>query len=188
MLEHPELAQQPRLSAATSDDLRRADRGTALAPRIENNRQCDLHHHRIQFASSQAADKAGIGVDAVGRRRMIEAIVANGEITYDQTRAAHLSTKAPGMVWRVEKQVGEPVAKGDVLALVDAAEVGKAKSDFLQALVQSRLNRRTSSGSARCFPAVRCPSVCIARRKPQPRNRKFGSSVRSRRWSTWGFL
>ena len=42
-------------------------------------------------------------------------------------------------MFRVYKQVGDPVKKGEVLALVDAAEVGKAKSEFLQALVQVRL-------------------------------------------------
>ena len=36
----------------------------------------------------------------------------------------------------MEKQLGEPVKKGEVLALIDSGEVGKAKADFLQSLAQ----------------------------------------------------
>jgi cobalt-zinc-cadmium efflux system membrane fusion protein len=42
---------------------------------------------------------------------------------------------------RVNAQVGDRVKKGDVLALVDAADVGKAKAEFLQAIVELRLKR-----------------------------------------------
>jgi cobalt-zinc-cadmium efflux system membrane fusion protein len=54
---------------------------------------------------------------------------------------AHFSSRVPGTVWRVEKQVGDRVAKGDVLALIDAAEVGQLKSELLQAVSQVRLKR-----------------------------------------------
>jgi membrane fusion protein, heavy metal efflux system len=65
--------------------------------------------------------------------------VANGEIVYDETRMAHLSSRVPGTVWRVQKRIGDRVKKGDVLALIDAADVGRAKSEFLQATSQLRL-------------------------------------------------
>ena len=42
-------------------------------------------------------------------------------------------------MWRVEKQVGQPISKGDVLAVIEAADVGTAKAEFLQALVISDL-------------------------------------------------
>ena len=58
---------------------------------------------------------------------------------YDETHAAHLASRVAGTVWRVEKQVGDQVEKGDVLALIDAAEVGRAKAEFLQAIAQLRL-------------------------------------------------
>ena len=73
---------------------------------------------------------------------MIEAVTGNGEITYNQTRTARLSTRVPGTVFRVFKQAGDRVEQGNVVALVDAAEVGRAKSEFLQALVQVRLRNK----------------------------------------------
>src|SRR5262249_27793284 len=52
---------------------------------------------------------------------------------------ARLSSRVPGMIWRVDRQGGDAGKEGDILALVDAAEVGRAKAEFLQALAQVRL-------------------------------------------------
>lgn len=133
-LDHPDVAQlkdQPKITPA---DLERARRALTLMERPENNSKCPLYRRRVQFASEDAIAKAGVDVDVVQERPMVEAIAANGEITYDQTRVARLSSRVPGTVWRVEKEVGQEVKQGEVLALVDAAEVGRAKGEFLQAL------------------------------------------------------
>ena len=73
---------------------------------------------------------------------MIEFAAASGEITYDQTQVARLSSRVPGTVWRVEKQVGDLVHKGELLALVDAADVGRAKAEFFQAFAQVDLRTK----------------------------------------------
>jgi multidrug efflux pump subunit AcrA (membrane-fusion protein) len=49
----------------------------------------------------------------------------------------------PGTIWRMEKGVGDRVRAGDVLALIDAAEVGRAKSELIQALAREELQRKT---------------------------------------------
>ena len=94
---------------------------------------------RIQFASPEAVEKVGVDIAIVGERPVVETISANGEIGYDQTRMARFSSRVPGTVWRVQKQVGDRVFKGEVLALIDAAEVGRLKSELLQAVSQVRL-------------------------------------------------
>jgi membrane fusion protein, heavy metal efflux system len=140
-LHHPDVAQLavvPKISAA---DIERADQALALLPRAENNSRCKLHQRRIQFASNEAVEKAGIDIAVVEEQPVIEAVTANGEIVYDQTRSAHLASRVAGTVWRVEKHVGDRVGGGDVLALIDAADVGKAKSEFLQSIAQLRLKR-----------------------------------------------
>ena len=140
-LEHPDVAQLKAPPTITPAMLERANRALALRPRPENNSRCNLHQKRIQFASVEAVEKVGVDIAIVAERPVVEAVVANGEIVYDQTRMAHLSSRVTGTIWRVQKQVGDRVAKGDVLALVDAAEVGRAKSEFLQAVSQRRLKR-----------------------------------------------
>jgi cobalt-zinc-cadmium efflux system membrane fusion protein len=140
-LEHPdvvELKSQPTITPAM---LERAERAIALRPRQENNSRCALHMKRIQFASNEAVEKVGVDISIVAERPVMETIVANGEIGYDQTRMAHFSSRVPGTIWRAQKQVGDRVAKGDVLALIDAADVGRAKSEFLQAISQVRLKQ-----------------------------------------------
>src|SRR5262249_61943443 len=108
------------------------NRAIALRPRPENNSRCSLHMKRIQFASAESVEKAGVDIAIVAEAPILEAISANGELGYDQTRMAHFASRVPGTVWRVEKQVGDRVAKGDVLALIDAAEVGRLKRGLLQ--------------------------------------------------------
>jgi cobalt-zinc-cadmium efflux system membrane fusion protein len=100
-----------------------------------------LHLRRVQFASVEAIEKAGVDIAVVQERPMIEAVSANGEVEYDQNRMAHLSSRVAGTVWQVERQVGDRVRRGDCLALVEAAEIGKAKAELLQAIAQVRLKQ-----------------------------------------------
>jgi len=140
-LHHPEVAQLPGRAVVTPDQFKRAARALALMPRPENNSRCKLHQRRIQFASIEEMEKSGVDIAVAQEDRIIEAITANGEVVYDPTRTAHLASRLAGTVWRVEKQIGEPVHQGEVLALVDAAEVGRAKREFLEAIIQLRLRR-----------------------------------------------
>ena len=114
-----------------------------IRKRPENNNRCLLYRRRIQFASEEAISKAGIDIGLVEERRMVETIKANAEIRYDQRRVARLSPRAAGTVWRVEKEVGQSVKKGEILALVDSVEVGKAKAELLQAIALVELKQQT---------------------------------------------
>lgn len=138
---HPELAQvkgEPKLPAYdTAAPL-------ALVARPENNSQNTLHKRRVQFASSASAEKSGVDVDVVQERPMTDAVTANGEVIFDPTRVAHLSSRVAGSVAYVFKMVGDDVQPGDVLALVDAAGVGQSKAQLLHALVQRQLRRTTA--------------------------------------------
>jgi membrane fusion protein, heavy metal efflux system len=140
-LEHPDIAQLKEIPQITDDDVRRADRALALMPRAENGSRCKHYQTRIQFASVEAIEKAGVDIAVVDRAPVLEAIQANGEIVYDQTHLARLTSRVTGTVWQVVKQVGQGVQQGDVLALVDSTEIGRAKSELLQAITQLRLKQ-----------------------------------------------
>jgi cobalt-zinc-cadmium efflux system membrane fusion protein len=90
----------------------------------------------VRLDSDEAADKAGIRVVPARQDTVGEIITAHGEVDFDQNRLAHLASRAPGTVWSVEKQAGDPVTRGEVLALVSSATVGKTKGEFLNSLVQ----------------------------------------------------
>jgi cobalt-zinc-cadmium efflux system membrane fusion protein len=160
-LEHPELAQTPARTRVTADDLAQARRALDLAERPENNSKCKAHERRIQFTSPEAVEKAGIEVEPVWKAPVVESLTANGEITYDQTRTARLSARVPGNVFRALKGVGDRVREGEVIALVDAAEVGRAKAEFLHAFVQTRLKRGTVEALQRGGTAGAVPERSI---------------------------
>lgn len=137
---HPELAQIKGEQQFPKYDTVQA---IALVSRPENNSRNTMHTSRVQFSSAESVAKAGIDVDVVQERPMSDAILANGELMFDPTRVGHLSARVPGTVAVVFKTVGDQVAAGEILALVDAAQVGQAKSQFLQAVVQLQLRKIT---------------------------------------------
>jgi membrane fusion protein, heavy metal efflux system len=143
VLEHPEVAELAETPEITQEDLDRAARAIAVRPRTKNDSACKMHLRRIQFASRAAVDKAGIDIGLVDRGRVVESVSATGEIVYDPTLVARLASRAAGTVWRVERNVGDQVKKGDVLALVNAAEVGRAKAELFQSAAQLRLQTKT---------------------------------------------
>lgn len=138
-LHHPEVAQLKSPPTVTPTEIDRVKFALSLLPRGENSSGCKHYLKRIQFASTEAMEKAGVDIAVVRQSPITEAITANGEVIYDQTRSAHLASRVAGTVWSVEKQVGDPVQKGDVLVLVDSAEIGRAKSEFLQSMADVRL-------------------------------------------------
>ncbi|GIW78945.1 MAG: hypothetical protein KatS3mg105_0752 [Gemmatales bacterium] len=139
---HPEWAQTKSLPSVSEQDRKRVDQLLALRPRPENSPNCPHHGRPIQFASQEAVAKAGIEVDEVRLMPMVESVLANGEIGYNENRLVHVSSRASGAVWRAEKQVGDKVSQGEILALIDAAEVGRAKAELLQAFAQYDVRSR----------------------------------------------
>ena len=137
---HPELAQVVGEARLPQYDTVSA---INLFDRPENNSRCKKVLSRIQYESVEAFAKQNIDVDVATERPMREALRINGELGYDQTQVAHLSTRSAGSVWRVFKTLGDEVHAGDVLALVDAVEVGKAKSEVGRSVVHWQLKKRT---------------------------------------------
>lgn len=140
VIHHPELAQVKGTPESPKYDSISA---ISLIPRPVNNSRNTLHTRRVQFTSADSVTKSGIDVSVVEERAMTDAITANGELMFDPTRVAHLSTKVPGTVAYVFKSLGEEVQPGEMLALVDAALAGQSKSQLLESLVQLQLRTTT---------------------------------------------
>ena len=138
---HPETASVPvkDLEKITQ----RSELGLKSQERSANNPICKSHQRRIQFASLEEIEKAGISVEAAWTAPMIEFLSAPAEIIFDQTKVAHLAVRSSGTVWRVMRHLGGKVKAGEMLALVDSMEVGKAKSDLLQMVALSQLRTLT---------------------------------------------
>jgi cobalt-zinc-cadmium efflux system membrane fusion protein len=90
---------------------------------------------KVEFASDASMLKSGIETALVERRRLCHFVRATGSVSYDQRLTAQLSSRAAGSVWRVVKQAGDQVKKGDTLVVIDAADVGRVKTELLSALI-----------------------------------------------------
>ncbi|MGC3970873.1 MAG: efflux RND transporter periplasmic adaptor subunit [Pirellulales bacterium] len=128
------------------------------APPLENVAE---NNPEIRLAD-QVADQVGIRVEPVTRRKIRHTLTVNGETDYDQDRVAQLSVRVPGHVWKVQKKVGETIRQGDCLAIIDAVEVGEAKTEFLQALVNFELKAKTLERLKRVSNEVAERSLRIA--------------------------
>ena len=93
----------------------------------------------IEFDSSEAAKNCGVTTGVAEARPTDEVIAAHGVVTYDPLRLAQLAVRTSGIVWRVEKRTGDFVQKGDVLVVVDSAEVGDAKANLIEAAAVYKL-------------------------------------------------
>jgi cobalt-zinc-cadmium efflux system membrane fusion protein len=69
---------------------------------------------------------------------MAKFVHAHGVLDFDQTRYARLAPRAAGVVWSADVQAGDRVHAGDVLAVIESSEVGKAKSEFLQSVIRAQ--------------------------------------------------
>lgn len=118
-----------------------ADTTEPAADQLGNDEASDLPV--IRFDSQESVRLAGIESSYVANRPLEEFVDCHGVIDYDHTKLARLSTRVSGIIWRVEKNEGEPVHKGDVLALIDSAKVGQAKAEFLEAAIQCELKKQT---------------------------------------------
>ena len=141
VLHHPELAQLSTSFVPTAADAARIERAMAARPRPANNSRCKLHERRIQFSSAAAVEKSGVEVAVVQSLPLAETISANGRVAYRNGSVAHLGSRVAGNVLRIEHQIGDNVHKGDLLAIIDSAEVGKAKEVLVQAIVRARAER-----------------------------------------------
>jgi cobalt-zinc-cadmium efflux system membrane fusion protein len=89
---------------------------------------------QIDFPSAATVRKAGIQVKPAEVRDMTRYVTANGMLDYVPDLYAQLSSPVNGKIWRVLKEFGANVRKGDVLVIIDSAEVGKAKADLIESL------------------------------------------------------
>lgn len=87
----------------------------------------------VQVPGADVLRVAGVQTAPAEVRLLVETVDANAESGYDMTRYAQIGARVPGFASLVRVKAGQKIKKGDVLCLVDSAEVGKAKAELLQA-------------------------------------------------------
>ncbi len=70
-------------------------------------------------------------------------IELTGEIRFDERKIAHLGPRMPGTVREVLIDLGQSVAAGEPLIEIDSPELAEAEAEYLNALAERRLAKRT---------------------------------------------
>ncbi|MDQ3421218.1 MAG: efflux RND transporter periplasmic adaptor subunit [Acidobacteriota bacterium] len=87
---------------------------------------------KVQLAADQLKS-AGIEIQTIGPRQMLTTFEVPGEIKADDTRMAHVVPRLQGVVLEVRKKAGDPVRRGEVMAVINSRELADAKSAYLAA-------------------------------------------------------
>lgn len=145
---------------AEEQDTSRSESGLDRKPVIENEPAA------VRLSEEQVS-KTGVEISEAGLRAVERAVMANGIVDYDREHVAQLSVRVPGNVWRVQKHLGESVRLGETLAIVESLEVGKAKTNVLEAVVDATskrisLERKRAAGAA--IPEVNLREAEVALR------------------------
>ncbi|MBI3464679.1 MAG: efflux RND transporter periplasmic adaptor subunit, partial [Planctomycetes bacterium] len=79
----------------------------------------------VRLAGPDVAKKAGITVEPAELGTVALILTASGEVGYDETRLAHVRSRVAGLLREVRVKPGDAVREGQVLAVIDSAELGQ---------------------------------------------------------------
>ena len=100
---------------------------------------------RVQMAAEMQKQN-GVLVAVLKKERFAGVISATGKLETNADRIAHVSPRIPGKVVEVRASLGDSVAPGQIMAVIDSVELGEALNRYQQsktrmALVKSNMER-----------------------------------------------
>ena len=98
----------------------------------------------VRLASATLAQKIGIQTAVVSEEEHAHTLVANAETAYDANHYADISPRVSGFIREVKVDLGQAVRQGDVLAVIDSAEVSAAKTQYLSSQASLTLAQATA--------------------------------------------
>lgn len=118
------------------------------------------HDEEVPHAEIDDARAAEHGIEfaEAGRMSLQSALSLPGEIALDASRVVHVVPRLTGVAVEVMKELGDTVAAGETLSVIDSRELADVKSDYLAALerrelAQSRYAREQDLFAKKITPA-----------------------------------
>lgn len=126
--------------SAQSESRPAIEPATTSAPITQNTRRaqrppevgCMTVNTVITLASPSISRTAGFEYAQIGTSDLSREIERNAEIVYNANQYSRLSSRAPGVIVEVHKDLGDHIEKGEVVATMDSMALGSAKADLLQ--------------------------------------------------------
>ncbi|TXH35417.1 MAG: efflux RND transporter periplasmic adaptor subunit [Burkholderiaceae bacterium] len=102
----------------------------------------EAHDETIVLTDAQI-QSAGIGIDKATPARIRTSSQLPGEIRFNEDRTAHVVPRLPGVVESVPANLGQPVKRGQVLAVIASTGLSELRSELLAAQRRLALARST---------------------------------------------
>ncbi len=122
-----------------------APSGTADHVAAEHDDHARHHHDDDDDATIKLSEAqitaAGIKTAPVGEGALVRRLTVPGAIVPSADRVARVAVKLLGTVAELRKRLGEPVEKGEVIAVIESREVADAKSEYLAARLTHELQQ-----------------------------------------------
>ena len=86
--------------------------------------------------TEEQRERFGIEIETAGAGSLHNEVRLQGEVVFNEDRLAHMVPRVAGIAREVHKSVGDPVRTGEVLAVIDSAELASAKLDYFAAATE----------------------------------------------------
>lgn len=104
----------------------------------------------VRLSPAQIA-AAHIQIGTVEVRTETAVLEATGQIVPADDGQARVGVRVPGRITALRAAVGDQVARGQVLAVVESPELGSAKADYVSAAAAARLGRENAAREHQLF-------------------------------------
>lgn len=94
------------------------------------------HAHEEVALTGDRLERYDIETATVGPGKLERRATLTGEVKLDADKVAHIVPQVSGRVRQVNKNVGDTVAAGEVMAWLESAALGQAKIDYLSKLAE----------------------------------------------------
>jgi len=122
-----------------------AEAKPATAEPAEAGEPTQLHLTKEQIATAK------ITTAPAQRRTESAAIGATGEIEPPEDGIARIGPRVPGRVVKLLKGIGAPVKRGELLAMIDSPDLGRAKADYIATSAIAQVNKEAAARERALF-------------------------------------
>ena len=128
----PTTSPKPSAWSASSDS-------RLSTPTAEGAKLCRQPLPMVRLASAKLVRQVGVETAEVTEEEHSHKLEANAETAYDGNHYADVTPRVVGFIREVRADLGNAVKVGDVLAVVDSAEVSGAKAEYITARAEVEL-------------------------------------------------
>ena len=150
----PSIPQTVRRYAGMPVSPAEATSAAAAAPKAEGKavEAEDAHGEEGKIAmTAEQVTAANIQVAAVASGHLVTRLAVPGVLAANQDRLARVTARVGGTVAEVRHGLGDRVARGDVLVVIESREIAEAKGEYLAATRTAALAENTLGRESRLW-------------------------------------